>query len=88
MYKGRTSTGFEFEVADTALDNMELIEVMSEVEDNPLLFTKVVTMLLGKEQKKALYDSLRREDGTVPVKAVSEAVTEIFSLMGEAGKNS
>ena len=88
MYKGRTSTGFEVEVSDTAMDNMELIEVMAEVEDNPLLFTKVVNMLLGKEQKKALYDHLRREDGTVPVKAVSETVTEIFNLLGEAGKNS
>ena len=30
MYKGRTSTGFEFEVSDTAMDNMELIEVTKE----------------------------------------------------------
>jgi hypothetical protein len=88
MYKGKTSFGFEFEIPETALDNMELIEIMSEVEDNPLLFTKVVNLLLGKEQKKALYDHLRREDGTVPIKAVSEAVTEIFNLLGEIGKNS
>lgn len=88
MYKGRTNSGFEFEVAETALDNMELIDLMAEVEDNPLLFSKAVTLLLGKKQKKALYDSLRREDGTVPVKAVSETVTEIFNLLGDAGKNS
>lgn len=88
MYKGRTTSGFEFTVSETAMDNMELIEVMAEVEDNPLLFTKVVKLLLGEDQKKALYDHLRREDGTVPVKAVSETVTEIFNLLGEDGKNS
>lgn len=88
MYKGKTSFGFEFEIPETALDNMELIDIMAEVDDNPLQFTKVVNLLLGKDQKQKLYDILRREDGTVPIKAVSEAVTEIFNLLGEIGKNS
>ena len=39
-----------------------------------------------KEQKKKLYDHLR-EDGTVQVSKVVEALKEIFDKLGEQGKN-
>ncbi|MBQ6221629.1 MAG: hypothetical protein IJJ44_03355 [Solobacterium sp.] len=86
--KGRTNKGFEFEVKDNAVDDMRLIEAMSEIDRNPLAFTKVCRLLLGDEQKERLYQFLEREDGTVPVKDVSETVTEIINLLGEEGKNS
>ena len=87
MYKGRTGSGFEFEVKETAADDMRLIEALAEIEENPLVFAKVCTLLLGKDQKDRLYQFLEREDGTVPVKAVGETVSEILNLLGNTGKN-
>lgn len=87
MYKGRTGSGFEFEVKETAVDDMRLIEALAEIEENPLVFAKVCKLLLGKEQKEKLYQFLEREDGTVPTKEVGATVTEILNLLGNTGKN-
>ena len=67
--KGKTSTGFEFDIEDERLDDMELVDIMAEIDENPLLMPKLCKMLLGEEQKKRLYDHLRSDDGRVPIEA-------------------
>ena len=60
--KGTLKNGFEFDIPDNRLDNMELVDALSEIEDNnPLAITKVANLMLGKDQKKKLYDYLRTE---------------------------
>lgn len=86
MLKGELKSGFKFEIEDSRLNNFELLEVLSEVDANPLLLPKLLKMLLGDEQKKALLDHLRDKNGMVPSKGVSEAVMEIFQT--EKVKNS
>lgn len=88
MLKGKTKSGFEFEIDKTRLDDMEFVEALADVEENFLKFPKVCEMLLGKEQKKKLYDHLRTEDGKVPVGLMNETITEIMILAGESTKNS
>lgn len=85
--KGTLTNGFEYNIDEKYLDNMELVDALSEIEDNPLHISKVCTLLFGKDQKKKLYDHLRDEDGRVPVEAVTQAVVEIFNAQGEAEKN-
>ena len=85
--KGKTSTGFEFDIEDERLDDMELVDIMAEIDENPLLMPKLCKMLLGEEQKKRLYDHLRREDGRVPIEATTNAIQEIFNSPGDL-KNS
>ena len=85
--KGKTSTGFEFEIDSRNLDNMELIDIMAEVDENALLLPKMCEMILGKEQKKKLYDHVRTEDNRVPVEPLANEITEIFNSTGEI-KNS
>lgn len=87
MLNGKTKSGFEFSVDPNVLDNMELLDAVAEIDTNPLAVSKVINMVLGAEQRKALYDHLRTEDGRVPVKAVSDAITDIFSSCGQQGKN-
>ena len=77
--KGKTSTGFEFDIEDERLDDMELVDIMAEIDENPLLMPKLCKMLLGEEQKKRLYDHLRSEDGRVPIEATTNAIQEIFN---------
>ena len=78
--KGKTSTGFEFDIEDERLDDMELVDIMAEIDENPLLMAKLCKMLLGDEQKKRLYDHLRNEEGRVPIEATTNAIQEIFKM--------
>ena len=88
MLKGKTESGFCFKINEADLDDMEFVEALAELEEDALKFPKVCDMLLGKEQKKKLYDHLRNENGKVPVNAVSNAIAEIMSVAGESTKNS
>ena len=87
MYIGKTASGFEFEIAKDALDNMELVDAIADVDDNPLAVSKVVRLLLGKEDRTRLYDHIRTERGNVPIEAMSTELTQIFEACGEVGKN-
>ena len=78
--KGTLKSGFEFEVADDVCDNMELLDAVVDADENPLAVSKIVKLLLGEDQRRALYDHLRDESGRVPVLSVSNAVAEIFQL--------
>ena len=40
MLKGKTKSGFKYEVSDDMLNNYELIEVLADVDTNPLLLPK------------------------------------------------
>lgn len=88
MIKGETSCGFKFKIDETQLDDMEFLEALADIQDDVIAFPKVCKMLLGNEQKKALYDHLRDEKGKVPISAVERAITEIMSRSGEQAKNS
>ncbi len=88
MKKGTLKNGFEFEVDEKVLDDMEYIDLLAEADDgNPLLFSKATLILLGKDQRKRLYDSIRTEDGRVPPEVFSEVFYELIEALGEEGKN-
>ncbi len=82
----RTASGFEFEIEDGVLDNMELLDAIAELEENPLKLTKVVKLLLGEETKERLYDHVRNDKGRVPAEALSKEVAEIFKLLEDKVK--
>lgn len=87
MLKGKTKSGFEFSISDESLDNMELIETLAGVDANPLLLPRLVSQLLGEDQKQELYNHLRTDSGVVPVSKVSDEIMEIFQS-GKDTKNS
>ena len=85
---GTTASGFAFAIPAENLDNMELLDALAELnERDPLQVSAVCRLLLGKEQRKRLYDHLRTPAGNVPIGAVTEAIGEIFNACGDAGKN-
>lgn len=87
MIKGKTKSGFEYEIPKDNLNNYELVEALGGLEENPLLIAKTVDLLLGKELKEKLKDHLRAENGTVPTDKLSEEIMEIFNEQNET-KNS
>lgn len=84
---GKTKSGFAFAVEKDVVDDMELIDDLAEADDgDPLAISKVCKRVLGADQRKRLYDHLRK-DGRVPIKDVAECIIEIFAAMGQEGKN-
>ena len=86
MLKGKTSTGFQFQIAEGALDNYELVEALADIETDPLSVTKVVTLLLGKEQKEKLKDHVRNDKGVVTTTALMKEIEDIFKNQNEVKK--
>lgn len=89
MIKGKTESGFEFELHDDVMDDMELVDLMVDINTtgNPAALSNAMKAMLGAEQKKALYDHLRNEDGRVPVSEVSRAFVDVVKAAKEKGKN-
>lgn len=87
MITGKTESGFEYEIPKESLNNYELVENISELEENPLSITSIVNQLLGKEQAKALKEHVRK-DGIVSIDRMSEEIIDIFKNSGEETKNS
>ena len=84
---GTTQSGFSFSIPEENLDNMELLDALADLNENdPLQISRVCRLLLGKDQRRALYDHLRTPAGNVPITAVTEAIGEIFDAYGDAGK--
>ena len=87
MIKGKTTSEFEYEISRARLENYELIEALSEVDENPLVLPKTVNLLLGKEQASKLKDHLRDSEGLVSTEELSNEIMEIFQSQNET-KNS
>lgn len=86
MVIGKIHQGAEFEIAEDALDDMELLELITEADANQNLLPKVVLSLFGADQKKKLYDILREEHGKVRISDVGVAIQEVLLSISE-GKN-
>ena len=75
MITAKTESGFSIELEESTLDNMEVLDALSDLDEgNPLAMSRLVVKLLGKDGKKRLYDHLRTEDGRVPASAVESAI--------------
>lgn len=78
MITGKTSSGFEYCIEEERLNNYDLLENISELDENTLALPKVVNLLLGKAQKEKLTKHLRNENGVVPMEKMMEEIMEIF----------
>lgn len=79
MAKGTTNTGFNFEVDENIAFDYEFLEMVSEVDDNPLQMPKILEKILGKEQTKALKEHVRDKNGVVNVLAINQEIEDIFN---------
>lgn len=88
MRTGTTKSGFKFEIDEKNLDDMQLLDLLIAADDgDTTALIKATDWMLGKEQKKRLYDHLRTEDGKVPIKDFTQEFLEIFNEAGKEGKN-
>ena len=83
-----TKSGFTCELPGNAADNMEIVDALAEMQSDSdmLAVSRVLRLLLGDANRKALYDHLR-VDGRVPIEAVTAEISDIFAALGQTGKN-
>lgn len=83
----KLANGFEVDIQQDVLDDMELIEAIAEADSGSVTAVpRLVELLMGKENKKRLYDHIRQQEGKVRVTQVSACIKDIFEQLGEAGK--
>lgn len=88
MLTGTTSTGFEWSIEEDALDDMELLDALAEIDAGKLdAVSPACLHLLGKEQRARLYDHRRDERGRVRISDVSAELGEIISGMRDGPKS-
>ena len=69
--------GFKIELDENVFDDFELVELYAKVAKNPIWIGDLAEKLLGAEQKKALIEHLRDDNGKVHTTAVMNALKEI-----------
>lgn len=92
MKKIVMESGLELLIDEKVADDIELLDDMvASDEGDAMAISRICTKLLGKAEKKKLYNSLRNEDGRVPVTDVVPAIVEVLTKLGKTeddGKNS
>ena len=85
MIEGVTKSGFKFAISDDALDDMELLDALSDMDEGKATSYKyAISALLGEEQRKALYEHVRdKKTGRVSAKKVFTAFAEILNAAKE-----
>jgi len=85
-----TKCGFTLEIDENALDNMEVIDALAEAQDdNPLMFSKAILLLIGKKQRSDLYGAIKESKGgsNVTVEDITGVFEDIIEQLGDSAKN-
>ena len=85
MIKGTTSSGFNYEIPDDALDDMELLDALVDMDEgSSTSYRYAIKALLGEEQRQALYEHVRnKKTGRVSAKAVFKEFAEVLTSAKE-----
>lgn len=86
MLKGETKTGFKYQIEEQVTDDYELVELIVEAEENPLVFPKLINRVLGSSQLKALKEHVRDKEGRVSAQKMVAEITDIFQSQDKLKK--
>ena len=88
MVNGTTRRGFAFSVDPKKIENnMELLDMLADADSgNAFAMPRILRQILPEEQRTALYESLRGEDGIVPADLVGEALMDIVASFSSGKK--
>lgn len=88
MVTGTTKSGFRFTLREGAAEDFRVVEALADADSGDASAVlrgtvQLVRLLLGEDGKRALYDHLIAQHGSVPTARVSEEITEILTLARE-----
>lgn len=81
FFEGVTPTGFKYHIERDVVDDMELIDLLSKLEDGDVAaLPKMLLKLLGQKQKEALYQHcLDKKARRVPSTKVMNEIKAILT---------
>lgn len=85
-----TASGFECEINNEALNDMEVLDLLIEMdEDNSDIVTmqRLANKVLGEDTRKRLYEHIRLESGRVPTDKFILEFYDIFNKLNEVKKS-
>lgn len=86
--KGKTKSGFSYCIKEEALDNMEVLELLSKLDSGDVsVLPAVLLALFGEKQKTKFYDHLRKSEGMVKVSSAGRELSEIFMQQNTVKKS-
>lgn len=81
--KVTTRSGFECEVDENVLNDMEIIDLALEADEDEqnqlIIYGKLIRKILPEDTKKRLYEHIRDESGRVPPDALLAELTDMFN---------
>lgn len=83
MVKGVTASGFNYEIDPDVVRDMEIIELIAETAEDGSKMPRMLTAMLGKDQKTALYDHVRNDKGRVLFEDVNREMEEILGALAK-----
>lgn len=87
MVSGKTKSGFEFSISEHIVDDWRVAKAIAKSQSKKEAeqisgAVEVVGLVLG-DQEEALCDHIKREDGTVPINALMDEISEIMTIAKE-----
>ena len=79
IVKGKTKTGFEFELDNELIDDYEVLEMYEDIKETGLGVRKLLTRLIGEDGYKRLKEHCRKKDGTISAKRIGHEMNDIMS---------
>lgn len=87
----KTSSGFQCEIDTEVMDDMEILDLLLEMEDNPknslIYYNKIMKKMMDEETKNRLYAHIREENGRVPASKFATEFNEIFKALKDGKKS-
>lgn len=78
--KGKTESGFEFNIDESRLDDMRFIDALASLDaGNPIAISQLADIMFDKEQKTKLYRHLSDMEGKVKIESFVKEVTDILT---------
>lgn len=83
--KGKTKSGFAFNIKAEHLNDMELVDLLASPDvDSPITISKIALRVLGEKQKGKLYEHCRnKKTNIVEADRVIAEINEIFEILGQ-----
>ena len=79
VVKGKTKTGFEFELDNELIDDYEVLEMYEDITETGLGVRKLLIKLIGEDGYNRLKEHCRKKDGTISAKRIGHEMNDIMS---------
>ena len=83
----KLSCGFEADIDETRIADMEFMDAINDIQEGDLTgLSKLAGIILPKPERKKLYDCVRNEDGLATIDKVGDMLFELLDQLGSKKK--